>query len=121
VEVLTGRCDAAVAESLLDDLKVGAAGEQPRGMRVAQVVKSRPRIKAGGGARGAPDVVAEPVAWQGPSVSRVRTHAANRDSWLAARRGSSRTRHGSGRSGTGRPCTPRACRECTGGRRRSAR
>jgi hypothetical protein len=27
-----------VAEAFLDDLEVGAAGEQPRGVRVAQVV-----------------------------------------------------------------------------------
>jgi hypothetical protein len=38
VKVLTGGRDACVAEALLDDLKVGAAGEQPGGMRMAEVM-----------------------------------------------------------------------------------
>jgi hypothetical protein len=38
VEVLLGGADVAVAESFFDGLEVGAAGEEPGGVGVAQVV-----------------------------------------------------------------------------------
>ena len=42
VKVALGGGDARVAESFLDDGQVGAAGEDPGGVGVAQVVKPRP-------------------------------------------------------------------------------
>jgi hypothetical protein len=38
VKVALRRPETSVAKSLFHDLEVGATGEQPRGMRVAQIV-----------------------------------------------------------------------------------
>lgn len=48
--------------SLLYDLEVGAAGQQPRGVRVTEVVHARPESEVGSAAGWSPDVDAEPVA-----------------------------------------------------------
>jgi len=39
-EVLLGGGDLSVAEAVHDDFEVGAAGEQPRGVRATQVVEA---------------------------------------------------------------------------------
>ena len=62
VEVFLGGDDAAVSEAFFDGLQVGAAGEEPGGVGVAQVVGADADADAGGVEGGFPDVVAEPGA-----------------------------------------------------------
>ena len=62
MEVFLGGAQAAVAEAFFDDLDVGAAGEQPGGVGVAQVVDADVEVEAGGGECGLPDVLGEPAA-----------------------------------------------------------
>ena len=61
-EVLLGGGDLTVAEAVHDDLQVGAAGEQPRGVGTAQVVEADLLADAGSLDRRAPDPGAEHVA-----------------------------------------------------------
>jgi hypothetical protein len=62
VEVFLGGAEAAVAEAFFDGLDVGAAGEEPGGVGVAEVVEPDRVSELGGRRRGGPDVVAEPAA-----------------------------------------------------------
>ena len=66
VEVFLGGDDAAVSEAFFDGLQVGAAGEQPGGVGVAQVVGADADADAGGVEGGFPDVFAEPGAGDVP-------------------------------------------------------
>ena len=66
VEVFLGGAQAAVAEAFFDGLDVGAAGEQPGGVGVAEVVEPDVGVELGGGGGGGPDVVAEPAAGEVP-------------------------------------------------------
>ncbi|GAA5087188.1 hypothetical protein GCM10023259_100780 [Thermocatellispora tengchongensis] len=53
---------AMLAQAFLDDLKVGAVGEEPGGVGVAQAVHADVDVEAGGGEGGEPDLLSEPVA-----------------------------------------------------------
>jgi hypothetical protein len=66
VEVLFGGAQAAVAEALLDDLEVGATGEQPRGVRVTEVVDTHSHHQVGLLHGWLPDGLPEPVRWDVP-------------------------------------------------------
>ena len=50
-----GGLEAAVAEACFDGLDVGAAGEQPGGVGVAEVVNTHAGLQAGGVQGGVPD------------------------------------------------------------------
>ena len=64
VQVFLRGGDGLVAESFADGLEIGAAGEEPGGVGVAQVVHSRSWVEVGGGAGGVPDLGAPVVAGQ---------------------------------------------------------
>src|SRR3954468_4342800 len=66
VEVFLGGAQAAVAEAFFDGLDVGAAGEEPGGVGVSEVVEADRTGEVRGGGGGGPDVVAEPVAGEVP-------------------------------------------------------
>ena len=66
VEVFLGGDDAAVPEAFFDGLEVGAAGEEPGGVGVAEVVGADADADAGGVEGGFPDLVAEPGAGDVP-------------------------------------------------------
>jgi hypothetical protein len=72
VEVFLGGDDAAVAESFFDGLEAGAAGEEPGGVAVAEVVGADADADSGGVEGGFPDLFAEPGAGMCPSVVMVR-------------------------------------------------
>jgi hypothetical protein len=52
MEVFLGGAEAAVAEAFFDGLDVGAAGEQPGGVGVAEVVEADGEWELGGGGGG---------------------------------------------------------------------
>ena len=62
VEVLLGGLDLGVAHAVHDGLEVGAAGEEPGGVGVAQVVDADVEVDAAGLDGGQPDAGAEGVA-----------------------------------------------------------
>ena len=62
VEVFLGGDDAAVAEPFLHGLQICAAGEEPGGVGVADVVGADADADAGGVEGWFPDVFAEPGA-----------------------------------------------------------
>src|SRR5690242_17717894 len=62
MQIPLGRRDAAVAETLFDDLEVGSAGQQPRRVGVAHVVGRDAKAQRGGVQCLEPDVATEPVA-----------------------------------------------------------
>ena len=65
VEVFLGGLDLGVAHAVHDGLEVGAAGEEPGGVGVAEVVDADVEVDAGGLDGGLPDAGAEGVAGDG--------------------------------------------------------
>jgi hypothetical protein len=61
VEVLLGRRNVCVTEPLLNDLEIGPAGEQPRGVRMPQIVEAHWRLYARSCARWSPNASTEPI------------------------------------------------------------
>ena len=65
VEVFLGGLDLGVAHAVHDRFEVGAAGEEPGGVGVAEVVDADVEADAGGGDGGLPDAGAEGVPGDG--------------------------------------------------------
>ena len=61
MQVLLCGCDAAVTESLLDDLKVRSTGQEPGCVSVPQTMRRQMEIETGGSKCLGPDVAPEPV------------------------------------------------------------
>ena len=69
VEVLLGGGDLGMTHAVHHRLEVGAAGEQPGGVGVAQVVDADVEVDARGGDGGSPDPGAEGVPGDGGAVA----------------------------------------------------
>ena len=111
-QVDLGGAEASVPESLLDDLEVGAAGEQPRGMRMPKIMDADMGSQVRRLQRSwQPHVEPEPARRDVPvGVQRPRPAAGRLCRPLAARPGTGRRRPGSRRTGTGRASTRSSCR-----------
>jgi len=87
--VFLGGEDAAAAEAFFDGLQVGAAGEEPGGVGMAEVVCPNADTAAGGDEGGYPDVFTEPRPRDMPIGVGVRLRVVPGAGWaslLAARR-----------------------------------
>jgi hypothetical protein len=101
MQVPLGGAEAAVARSPADDLEVGVAGEQPRGVDVVQVVQADLHRQASGLDGGFPDGGPQLVAWYVLRCRRSETAAGRPCHWRSAQPGTGCRHRGSNRNGTG--------------------